>query len=70
MKRRTAGLVSPARQARHSGDRGTPRLGTNASPGREWNVSADAGHKLTPRPATRDDPPEGTETRKDTSDGH
>jgi hypothetical protein len=46
MKRRTAGLVSPARQARHSGDPGTPLLGTShlkaRSPGRTPLMATEA----------------------------
>ena len=48
----TAGLVSPVRQATHIVVGGSPVLGTKQTPGRPWNLAADAGHRLTPWPAT------------------
>ena len=56
----TAGRTSSARQAAHRAVDGTPLLGTNTRPGRAWYISADAGHRLMPRPATtcRDEIPQ------------
>ena len=48
----TAGRGSSARQATHSEVGGTPVAGTNTVPGRALNVSAEAGHRPMPRPAT------------------
>lgn len=50
-KRRTAGLVSPLRQATHIVVGGSPALGTKQTPGRPWNLAAEAGHRLMPCPA-------------------
>ena len=50
-KRCTAGLVSPVRQATHIVVGGSPALRTKHTPGRPWNVAADAGHRPMPCPA-------------------